>query len=277
MAIGFVMPGSAMSLQTTDSISNYATINGINMYYEIHGSGSPLVLIHGGGSTIRTTFGNVLHDFAQHHQVIAVELQGHGHTSGRPGATTFEQDADDVAALLEKLHIPTADILGFSNGGSTALQIAIRHPQLVRRIVAISTFYKRSGLPPTFWDMMQKANFNSMPQQLKDAYLAIRHDSAGLLAMHHQDRNRVLAFKDWPDSAIRAIQAPTLLIISEQDVVLPEHAIAMSRMLPKGRLAILPGFHGAFLGEVVTAKHGSKVPQLSVAMIDEFLNEPISI
>jgi pimeloyl-ACP methyl ester carboxylesterase len=273
MAIGSAMPGTATPLPVrTDTVSAYATVNGIRMYYEIHGSGTPLVLIHGGGSTIRTTFGRVLRDFAQHHQVIAVEVQGHGHTATRPGPTTFEQDADDVAALLQTLHIQQADILGFSNGGCTALQIGIRHPQLVRRIVAISAFYKREGLPESIWNMMRKAHFSDMPQPFKDAYLAIRNDPEGLLAMFNQDHDRMLAFKDWPDDMIRSIKAPTLVMISDQDAIQPEHATAMYRLLPKGRLAILPGQHGEFLGEVLTAKPGSHMPQLAVAMIEEFLN-----
>lgn len=276
MAISSAMPGTATPLpQTTvytDSVSGYATVNGIKMYYEIHGSGSPLVLIHGGGSTIRTTFSQVLHDFAQHHQVIAVELQGHGHTGRRPGPTTFEQDADDVAALLQTLHIQQADILGFSNGGCTALQIGIRHPQLVRRIVAISSFYKREGLPAGFWDMMQKAHFSDMPQPFKDAYLAIRKDPEGLQAMFDQDHDRMLAFKDWPDDMIRSIKAPTLVMISDQDAIQPEHATAMYRLLPKGRLTILPGQHGEFLGDALTAKPNSHTPQLAVATIEAFLN-----
>lgn len=275
MAIGSAMPSTAtpLPLTVTDTASGYATVNGIKMYYEIHGSGSPLVLIHGGGSTIRTTFGQVLDDFAQHHHVIAVEMQGHGHSGRRPGPTTFEQDADDVATLLQTLHIPQADILGFSNGGCTALQIGIRHPQLVRRIVSISSFYKREGLHPAVWDMMRKARFSDMPQPFKDAYLAIRKDPEGLLAMFNQDHDRMLAFKDWPDDMIRSIKAPTLVIISDQDATQPEHATAMYRLLPKGRLAILPGQHGEFLGEVLTAKPGSHTPALAVAMIEDFLNE----
>ncbi|NLR68740.1 alpha/beta hydrolase [Chitinophaga varians] len=277
MTISSAMPGTAIPLSKTtvqtDTTSAYATVNGIKMYYEIHGSGSPLVLIHGGGSTIRTTFGEVLNDFAQHHQVIAVELQGHGHTEARPGPTTFEQDADDVAALLKTLHIQQADILGFSNGGCTALQIGVRHPEMVRRIVAISSFYKREGLPPMFWDMMKKARLSDMPQPFKDGFLAIRNDPKALQTMFNQDNGRMLAFNDWPDDMVRSIKAPTLVLISDQDAITPEHAVAMYRLLPKGRLVIMPGQHGEFLGDVLTAKHHSHTPQMAVALIDDFLNE----
>src|SRR5689334_17031450 len=108
---------------------SYASVNGLKMYYEIHGEGAPLVLIHGGGSTIQTTFGRVLPALAKNHKVIAVELQAHGHTADIDRPLSFEQDADDVAELLKQLHIEKADVFGFSNGASTTLEIAIRHPE----------------------------------------------------------------------------------------------------------------------------------------------------
>src|SRR3982751_4239069 len=104
------------------STGNYADVNGIKMYYEIHGEGKPLVLIHGGGSTIRSNWGNIMPLFAKQYKVIAVELQAHGHTGDRDAPETFAQDADDVAALLNQLNISKASILGFSNGGSTTMQ-----------------------------------------------------------------------------------------------------------------------------------------------------------
>ena len=105
------------------SVTGYAPVNGLKMYYEIHGKGAPLVLIHGGGSTIQTSFARVLHSLANHRQVIAVELQGHGHTTDGTGPETFEQDADDVAGLLKYLKIDNADFFGFSNGGNTAMRV----------------------------------------------------------------------------------------------------------------------------------------------------------
>ena len=119
--------------------SGYAPVNGLNMYYEIHGNGTmPLVLIHGGGSTIETTFSNLLPIFSAYNKVIAVELQAHGRTSDRDAPESFEQDADDVAALLRYLGVDKANFLGFSNGGSTTMQIAIRHAELTNKIIAIS-------------------------------------------------------------------------------------------------------------------------------------------
>lgn len=145
-----------------DSTSSYASVNGLKMYYEIHGAGTPLVLIHGGGSTIQTTFGRVLPDFSKTHRVIEVEMQAHGHTADIDRPLSFQQDADDIAELLEQLNIDKADIFGFSNGASTTLQFAIRHPEMTNKIIVASTFYKKAGAPEWFWDMMSKPTFEGM-------------------------------------------------------------------------------------------------------------------
>ncbi len=254
------------------SAGKYAQVNGIKMYYEIHGSGQPLVLIHGGGSTMHTSFDRIMPELAKTHMVIGVDLQNHGRTSARDIPETFEQDADDVAELLTQLKITGADVMGFSNGGSTTLQLAIRHPKLVRKLVPISAIYKREGIPSWFWDMMKSASLSNMPQVYKDVYLAIPGNTqAGLQNMHDKDAGRMQTFKDWPDEQIKSIQAPTLIIVSDQDVVTPEHAIEMSRLLPHGRLIIMPGSHGAFMGEIMAPNPDSKVPLLFVAMLNEFL------
>jgi pimeloyl-ACP methyl ester carboxylesterase len=259
----------------TDTIStgNYATVNGLKMYYEIHGNGKPLVLIHGGGSTIETTFGNILPLLAQHYKIIAVEMQAHGHTSDRNAPETFEQDADDIASLLQHLNISKASIFGFSNGGSTAMQVAIRHPEVVNKLVIASALYKREGMMPGFFDMMKNASLENMPQPLKDAFLKINPDTSVLRNMHDKDANRMIAFKDWKDSDLQSIKAPVLVISSDKDVVLPEHALKISRLIPNAELILLPGVHGAFLGEVCTAVPNSKLPGITVALVQEFLDK----
>ena len=130
------------NISSGETTSKYAGVNGIKMYYELHGTGRPLVLIRGGGSTVTTTFGKILPSLAKTRMVIAVELQAHGHTSDRNAPESFEQDADDVAELLKQLNINGADIFGFSNGGHTAMEVAIRHPERVRRLILASAFYK---------------------------------------------------------------------------------------------------------------------------------------
>jgi pimeloyl-ACP methyl ester carboxylesterase len=257
-----------------EQTGSYADVNGLRMYYELHGSGRPLVLIHGGGSTIESTFGRILPELAKAHQVIAVELQAHGHTLDIDRPLSFEQDADDVAALLKQLRVENADIMGFSNGGTTALQIAIRHPALVRKLVLASTTYKRDGMPPGFFDGFKHASLEkSMPQPLKDAYLKANPDPKGLQAMFDRDVARMEAFKDIGDPQVKAVEAPTLVINGDTDVVRPEHALELSRTLPHAKLAILPGGHGEYIGEICSADKNSKMPALVAAMIEEFLDK----
>lgn len=250
---------------------NYAHVNGLKMYYEIHGNGYPLVLLHGGGSTIESTYGHILPQLAKTHKVIAVELQAHGRTHDIDRPLSFEQDADDVAELLKQLSIEKADIMGFSNGGTTTLQIAIRHPQLVNKLIIASANYRRDGMLPGFFDGFEHATLSIMPKQLQEAYLKVNPDPKGLLAMFNRDVARMKAFKDISDSDIHAIQAPALIINGDKDVVLPEHALQLSRVLPHGRLAILPSGHGDYIGEIESPEKNSKLPELVTAMIEAFL------
>ena len=257
-----------------DSMSGYAAVNGLKMYYEIHGTGTPLVLIHGGGSTIQTTFGRVLDSFAKNHKVIAVEMQAHGHTADIDRPLSFEQDADDVAELLKQLNIDKADIFGFSNGASTTLEIAIRHPELVNKIIVASTMFNKSGAQPWFWEMMAHATFEQMPQALKDAYTQINPDKDALYAMYKRDVTRMRSFTDIKEEDIKAINAPAFIIIGTEDVVRPEHAVEMYRLLPHGQLAILPGAHGEFIGEITTAQDKDFIAG-TISMIEKFLTGPV--
>lgn len=249
----------------------YAMVNGLKLYYEIHGKGIPLVLLHGGGSTIESNYGRILPALAIDNMVIAVELQAHGHTLDIERPLSFEQDADDVAELLKQLHIDKANFMGFSNGGTTCLQIAIRHAAIVNKLVLASATYNKDGMPAAFWEFMQHATFESMPQPLKDAYLKANPDSIGLLKMFHRDVARMNSFKNISDEAIKAISVPALVINGDKDAVLPEHALALSRLLPKARLAIMPGGHGDYIGEISTPNANSNIQTLVVAMINEFL------
>ena len=252
--------------------TGYATVNGLRMYYELHGSGgTPLVLIHGGGSTIGTNFGRVLPLLSRTRRVIAVEVQAHGHTRDVDRPFTFEQDADDVAALLDSLHVPKADVLGFSNGGTTALQIAIRHPAKVNRLVIASSNFKRDGMQAGFWESMEKVTYADLPQPYKDAYLKINPSQEGVHAMHDRDAKRMRAFRDIPDDAIRGIQAPTLVLVGDKDAIRPEHALELSKLLPHGRLSILPGTHGSYLGEIMTPEVSDRTVKIFADLVNEFL------
>lgn len=256
---------------TSAQSGKYAEVNGLKMYYEIHGEGFPLVLIHGGGSTLETTFGRIIPFLQKTHKVIAVEMQAHGHTADIERPLSFEQDADDVAALLKHLKINKADVFGFSNGASTTLQIAVRHPQMVNKIIVASTMYKMAGAMPGFADMMKNATFEAMPQPYKDAFLKINRDKNALYQMYKRDVTRMQNFKDMTDAQIKSITAPALIIAGNQDVVTPEHAVEMYRNMQKGQLVILPGGHGDYIGELTTLRDNVKeYPVLQI--IETFLN-----
>jgi pimeloyl-ACP methyl ester carboxylesterase len=256
-----------------EQTGHFAAVNGLKMYYEIHGSGKPLVLLHGGGSTIESTFGRILPELAKTHQVIGVELQAHGHTPDIDRPLSFEQDADDVAALLKQLHIEKADFMGFSNGGTTALQIAIRHPKLARKLVLASVTYKRDGMQPGFFEGFAHASLEMMPKPLQEAYLKANPDPKGLHTMFERDVARMAAFKDMSEEEIRAIESPALVINGDSDVVRPEHALSLFRLLPHAQLAILPSGHGDYLGEICAPDKNSKTPGWVASMIEEFLSK----
>ena len=266
-----------MEVATTNELtfdSGYSEVNGLKMYYEIYGQGQPLVLIHGGGSTIQSNFEKIIPLFAKNRKVVAVELQAHGRTSDRNADLTFEQDADDIATLLKNLNIGKADFFGFSNGGTTTLQIAIRHPEIVNKIVLGSALAKRSGVPEWFWGFMEQAKLENMPEQLKTAYKQVAPDTSGLQIMHDRDAKRMVNFKDIPDEQIKSIKASTLIIIGDKDIITPEHAIELHRQIENSELAIIPGGHGEYIGEITTLKPDTKESEFVVPMIEKFLNKP---
>lgn len=271
-----VIPAVAQQpAKSTPPAAGHAPVNGIQMYYEMHGTGSvPLVMIHGGGSTIETSFGKLLPLLAQHYKVIAVELQAHGRTSDRNKAESFTQDADDVAELLKYLHVNKANILGFSNGGSTALQIAIRHPQVVNKIVAISAATKRGGLIDGFFKGFDGVKLASMPKPLQDGYLKVnKGNKKGLQNMFNRDVERMKTFHDWPDGDLKKIKAQTLLISTDQDVIKPEHTLELAHLIPHAHAMILPGIHGAFFGEICTPHPDAKMIEASALMFRSFLDK----
>lgn len=237
----------------TLSKGSYTQVNGLNMYYEIHGEGQPLVLLHGALSAIGTSFGKLLPDLAKERQVIAVEMQGHGHTADIDRPLRYEQLADDIAALLTQLGLEQADLFGWSLGAGVALQTAIRHPQVVRKLVLASVTYNRDGLYPELLAGIE----NAKPEHLAGTPF---YEEYASIAPHPQDFPRLFAkqqqldseIQDWPVEAIRAIKAPTLLIIGDADIVRPEHTVELFRLLgggvagdlaglPRSQLAVLPG------------------------------------
>ncbi len=266
-------------MSNTPARTGYAPVNGLQMYYEIHGTGQPLVLLHGAFSAIGTSFGKLLPSLAQTRQVIAFDLQAHGRTPDIDRPLSLEQMADDVAAALRHLGIERADILGYSMGAGVALHVVIRHPDVVRKLVLASVTYNLNGVHPGLLEGMA----DMKPEMM---YGSPWHEEYTQLAPHPEDFTTLFAKKaqmdrgiqDVPAETIRAIQAPTLLIIGDSDLVRPEHAVEMFRLLgggvfgdtpaglPKSQLAILPG-----------TSHVTVVDRadLLLSMIPRFLDAPI--
>lgn len=221
--------------------SGYAPINGLEMYYEVRGSGRPLILLHGGLSTIGTSFGKVIDQLAGHREVIAIEQQAHGRTADIDRPLDFDRMADDTAALLRHLGLHSVDFFGYSDGGILALGLAIRHPHLVRSLVLLGTIFHNDGLPPGFVDMVRHSRAEDMPAVLRDAYteVAPRPDDFPVLVAKCMDL--WVNFAGWRPEDLRVITAPTLIMIGDSDLVQPEHAVALYRLLPEAQLAILPG------------------------------------
>lgn len=262
--------------------SGHAPINGLKMYYEIHGETRPetvpLVLLHGGISTIATDFGQVLPALAATRQVIGVEQQGHGHTADIDRPLTFEQIADDTAAMLRHLGAERVDVFGFSDGAGAALRIAIRYPELLRKQVIASGSYSSAGLHPGLVGGMEKLQ----PEMLygtpyHDAYLQVAPDPEQWPALIDRIKQMDSIVQNWPAEDIRAITAPTLLIFGDSDIVQPEHAVEMFRLLgggvpgdmvpmPNSQLAILPGT--SHIGVM-------NRPDLLLAMVPAFLDAPM--
>lgn len=247
--------GDAMS--TNDTISDvtigYAPVNGLAMYYEIHGSGQPLVLLHGSFMSITTNWGQLLPALAEHRRVVVVELQGHGRTADIDRPFTFEQMADDVAALLQYVDIERADIFGYSMGGSIAIQFAIRHPSMVRKLVIVSASFTHDGSYPEVHKGIEAITpelFTGSPIEADYVRLAPNPNDWPVLIEKIKEMHR--AAQDVPAAAIAAIAAPTLTVIGDADGVRPEHAVEMFRLrrggvfgdlagLPDSQLAVLPG------------------------------------
>jgi pimeloyl-ACP methyl ester carboxylesterase len=230
----------------------YAPVNGLNLYYEVRGAGETLIMLHGGVVGIEM-FGSNLDTLATSRLVISVELQGHGRTADIDRALSCEALADDVAALMRHLAVERADVLGLSLGGGVALQFAIRHSALLRRLVVVSAPFARNG-----WYPEVLAAFDAMgpdsAEPLLQSPLAERFPQvdwrmlfAKIGAMQRQEY-------DWSEGTAR-IAAPTLLVFADADAIRPAHMIEFFALLgggqhdagldgsgrPPGQLAILPG------------------------------------
>lgn len=258
--------------------TGYAPVNGLQMYYEIHGEGQPLVLLHGAFSAIGTSFDAVLPGLAKTRQVIAFDMQAHGRTADIDRPLTLENMADDTAAAIQQLGIEQADIFGYSMGAGIALHVAIRHPEVVRKLVLASVTYNLSGVHPGlmdgFADMKPEMMFGS---PWHDEYLRIAPNPDGFATLFAKKSQMDTQIKDVPASAIESLKAPTLLIIGDSDLVRPEHAVEMFRLLGGGVFGDMAGLPNSQLAILPGTTHVTVVSQaaLLLAIIPPFLDAPM--
>ena len=258
--------------------SGYADVNGLKMYYEVHGTGQPIVLVHGSFMNIPMNWAQVLPSLSQSRQVIVAEMQGHGRTRDVARELSYEGMADDVAGLLEHLKIASADVLGYSMGGGVAYQVAIRHPERVRRVVILSGTYAHDG-----WWPDVEASFGTITADLfkgspiEKQYIEFGNDPAHFAEFIQKVIRIDLKPYDWSTEA-KAIAAPMFIVLGDVDGVRYEHALELFRAkgggkmgdihgLPKSRLAIVPG-----------TTHVGMLQRASwwVPMLNDFLDSDLS-
>jgi pimeloyl-ACP methyl ester carboxylesterase len=281
-AAGSILSASAFaSAQTPTSTAvktGYAPVNGLKMYYEIHGAGEPLILLHGGVVGI-TMFGPNLDALSQKRKVIAVELQGHGRTADIDRPLSYEAMAEDIAALMKYLGIERADVMGYSLGGGVALQTAIRHPALVRKLVVVSATCKRDGWYPEVLAAMAQMG-PAAGEQMKQSPLYKLYPNVNWATLFTKLGDLLRKDYDW-SKEVAAIKASTMIVFADADAVRPAHVIEFFGLLgggqkdagldgsgrPANQLAILPG---------LTHYNLSSNPALG-AVATPFLDAPVPV
>ena len=231
--------------ETAAPRAGYADVNGLHLYYELHGEGSPLVLLHGGMLTIDLNFAGLIPTLAQRHLVIGVEMQGHGRTADIDREITPAALAGDVVALLDHLGIERAHVLGHSLGGAVTLELAVSHPTRVRSVVPLSASVRPDGMHEDLTDPAKQAASTRMPTQqdfvdFRDAYLRLsphpEHFDDFLASLSRSAAD----LQGWSDEQLAGITAPTLIVQGDHDFVTIEHAALMQHLIPGAHLAVLP-------------------------------------
>jgi pimeloyl-ACP methyl ester carboxylesterase len=253
-ALAFAQPAGDNPMSTPSSTGK-VPVAGAEIYYEIHGDGPPLVLLHGGVDPSQT-FGAPLDAMAKTHKVIAIHMRGHGHSTDSDAPWSSEQMADDVAAVLAHLSIGKARFMGYSLGAAIALQVAFRHPELVEKLVSVSVAYRTDGDYPEVRKAFEQmpASAAAIGQQLAASPLAQLYPGVNWETMFKKSAAMNLVDRDWTDG-VKAITAPTQLVFADADSIRPEHMVEFWTLLgggqgdagfdgsrrPKGQLAIIPG------------------------------------
>lgn len=257
---------------------NRLSVDGLEMYYELHGTGRPVVLLHGAMSTIETSFGAVLPLLAETRQVVAVEQQAHGHTADIDRPLTYRQMADDTASLLQQLELERCDFFGYSMGAGIALEIAIRRPELVRRLVVASLASSKEGFHPEIVEAIE----STQPEDLAGS---VFHEAYAKTAPHPENWPTLIRkcnqldreFEGWPPTDVESITTPTLVITGDSDIVRPEHAVQTFRLLGGGVEGDSAGLPPSQLAVLPATTHLTLVERADwlVSMISAFLDAPL--
>lgn len=262
------MTGTASNTPTS---TGYADVNGLHMYYEVHGdaaSGSPLVLLHGGMLTIDLSFDTLIPTLAQRHQVIGVEVQGHGRTADIDRPITPANLASDIVALLDHLRIESAHVLGHSMGGAATLELAVNHPTRVRSVAPVSASVRADGLHEDLTDPDKMATSTRMPTQDDFAAFTAAYKRLSPHPDHFDEFLAALSesnadYQGWTDEQLAGISAPTLIVQGDHDFTTNAHAALMQELISGSQLAILPN---------TTHMQATKRADLLLPMLAEFLD-----
>ncbi|MEO5807573.1 alpha/beta hydrolase [Devosia sp.] len=255
-------------------VGQYVSVNGMKVYYETSGEGEPLIVLHGAYMNI-PSMGAIIPMLARTHQVIAVELQGHGRTSDVDRPITMEGMADDLDAFMLAIKLERADVFGYSMGAGVAVQLAVRHPEDVNHLVAASVSYNMSGYQPEFAAMvpsMTPEMFIGSPLETEYRKYAPDPDHFAafvdkMIALEHVQQN-------WPEADIKGIAAPTLLIAGDSDVVTLEHVVSMFRLLGGGKMGGMGAPPSAARLAILPATEHTSIPSqpdLLWSVIEPFL------
>lgn len=256
---------------------SYAPVNGLNLYYEEHGTGAghPLVLVHGALSGIGTSFATILPFLAKNRRVVAVELQAHGRTTDAPRPLTVEGFAADVLGLLDYLGIERADVFGWSMGAAVALRLGTDHPSRVGRLVLASVSFHNGGVHPGVLDGIE----NLQPEHLHgsefhEEYLRTAPDPTGWPELVSKMKVMDADLPQWAPEQIRAVAAPVLVVLGDADIIRPEHAVEMFRLLGGGVVGDLVELPPCRLAILPATSH-TGIPRRAewlAPMVDEFLD-----
>lgn len=271
---GFVtLMMSANTSMHAQENSGYAPVNGLVMYYEVYGEGSPLILIHGGLGGI-VEFNALIPLLAETRQVIAVELQGHGHTADIDRPLTYEAMADDIAALIAYLGYEQADVMGYSLGGGVALQTAIRHSDVVNRLVLVSTPFARDGMHPEFLAGQAAMSAENAAALLETPmyqfYSTVAPQPEAWAVLVGKVGELLRTDYDW-SAALESLTVPTLIIAGDADMIPPQHAVAMFNLLGGGVPGDFVEKPASHLAIVPDATHFDIVRNLDPSAILSFL------